>query len=57
MFVKTSEKQFEARRVHVRRKEELMAFIDRGLKDGERVATTGAFLLKTEILRGQIGAG
>ena len=28
-----------------------------GLAAGERVVTTGSFLLKTEILRGQIGAG
>lgn len=28
-----------------------------GLAAGERVVTTGSFLLKTEVLRGQIGAG
>lgn len=28
-----------------------------GLAAGERVVTTGAFLLKTEILKGSIGAG
>ena len=29
----------------------------RGLKEGELVATTGSFLMKTEILKGNIGAG
>jgi cobalt-zinc-cadmium efflux system membrane fusion protein len=28
-----------------------------GLADGEQVVTTGSFLLKTEVLRGQMGAG
>jgi cobalt-zinc-cadmium efflux system membrane fusion protein len=28
-----------------------------GLKGGETVATRGSFLLKTEILKGSIGAG
>jgi len=28
-----------------------------GLAPGERVVTVGSFLLKTEVLRGQIGAG
>ncbi len=28
-----------------------------GLAVGERVVTVGSFLLKTEVLRGQMGAG
>jgi cobalt-zinc-cadmium efflux system membrane fusion protein len=31
--------------------------VEEGLEVGEQVVTTGSFLLKTEILKGSIGAG
>ncbi len=57
VFVRLAEDLFEARRVTLGR--ELGAFVEvtRGLKDGEEVVTTGAFLLKTETLKDSIGAG
>lgn len=57
VFVKTAIDVFEARRVEVGLMDAEVAEIRRGLVDGEEVATTGAFLLKTEILKGAIGAG
>lgn len=56
-FVATAPGEYEARRVRLGRTEgdhvELLA----GVKPGEPVVTAGSFLLKTETLRGSIGAG
>ncbi len=57
VFVKTAVDQFEARRVEVGLVDAAVAEIRKGVAAGEEVATTGAFLLKTEILKGAIGAG
>lgn len=57
VFVKTAPERFEARRVSVAQEVDDSALLTGGLKAGETIATTGAFLLKTEILKGAIGAG
>ncbi len=57
VFVKKDARVFEARRVQVGLVDDEVAEIKRGVAAGDEVATTGAFLLKTEILKGAIGAG
>jgi cobalt-zinc-cadmium efflux system membrane fusion protein len=57
VFVKVAEDTFEARRVTVGRVEGALVEVTKGVKPGEPVATTGSFLLKTEILKGSLGAG
>lgn len=57
VFVRTGEASFEARRVTIGNSDDKVAEVRGGLKAGEVVATTGAFLLKTEVLKGAIGAG
>lgn len=52
-----SEREFRTRKVLVgHRRGELVAIAE-GLAPGERVVTEGSWLLKTEILKGSIGAG
>lgn len=57
VFVKKAIDLYEARRVKVGLSDEELVEIREGVAAGEEVATTGAFLLKTEILKGAIGAG
>lgn len=57
VFVRLAEDTFEARRVKVGRSEGELVELLGGVKTGEPVATTGSFLLKTETLKGSIGAG
>ncbi len=57
VFVRTEVDDFEARRIELGLVDDEVAEIKMGLEAGEEVATTGAFLLKTEILKGAIGAG
>lgn len=49
--------RFRARRVHSGARRGLSIAILEGLEPGTRVATRGSFLLKTEVLKGSIGAG
>ena len=56
-FVSPSRDKFIPRKIEVGTVYEGGYEILGGLAAGEKVATTGSFLLKTEILRGQIGAG
>lgn len=57
VFVKLAEDTFETRRVRiVPGLGERIAILD-GVAAGEEVATAGSFLLKTETLKGSIGAG
>lgn len=57
VFVRIADDAFETRRVKVGLSEGDRVEILEGVEAGEPVATTGSFLLKTETLKGSIGAG
>lgn len=57
VFVKTSASVFEPRKVHLGIGTGTFYEILSGVREGEEVVTQGSFLLKTEILKGSIGAG
>jgi len=57
VFVRVDAETFEARRVVVAREAGERVHLTSGLLAGSVVATTGAFLLKTELTKGAIGAG
>ncbi len=57
VFVKDSSTTFHPVKVHLGPAVGSMVEVRRGLRGGEMVVTTGSFLLKTEILKGNIGAG
>jgi cobalt-zinc-cadmium efflux system membrane fusion protein len=57
VFVSTSKDVFQARKVHLGAAYEGGYEIAGGLAAGEKIVTKGSFLLKTEVLRGQMGAG
>ena len=57
VFVAPAPGVFQARKVQVGRAFEGGFEIVGGLVAGDKIVTTGSFLLKTEILRGQMGAG
>ena len=57
VFVRIAPDEFEARRVKTGLVEGDRVEIIEGIKAGEDVATKGSFLLKTETLKGSIGAG
>jgi cobalt-zinc-cadmium efflux system membrane fusion protein len=57
VFVKKSETEYEPRKVHLGSSTGTVYEVLSGVKPGEEVVTQGSFLLKTEILKGSIGAG
>lgn len=57
VFVKLSDDEFEPRKVQLAFETGDYAVIAEGLEEDEIVVTTGSFLLKTEIQKGNIGAG
>ncbi len=57
VFVRHSESLYEPRKVKLSYETERFYFVDSGLRVGEDVVTTGSFLMKTEIMKGNIGAG
>ena len=57
VFVRTAEDVFEARRVDVGLGDARVVQVSGRLSPGDEVATEGSFLLKTETLKGSIGAG
>ncbi|HKO51724.1 MAG TPA: efflux RND transporter periplasmic adaptor subunit [Polyangiaceae bacterium] len=57
VFVKLSENEYETRRVRLGTSSESSFEVLEGIAAGEKVVTTGSFLLKTETLKDSIGAG
>ena len=57
VFVRLGEDEFATRRVTTGPRQGEMVPVTKGLQPGEQVATTGSFLLKTEIMKGSIGSG
>lgn len=57
VFVRRNERLFEPRKVRLGAEAGSQWVVEAGLRAGETVVTTGSFLLKTEILKGSIGAG
>lgn len=57
IFVKLAEGEYEARRVKLGVRQGESVEVTQGIKAGEAVVTEGSFLLKTETLKGSIGAG
>ncbi|MGE0709903.1 MAG: efflux RND transporter periplasmic adaptor subunit [Planctomycetota bacterium] len=57
VFVRRSERLFEPRKVRLGPEAGEQWVVEAGLRPGETVVTTGSFLLKTEVLKGSIGAG
>jgi cobalt-zinc-cadmium efflux system membrane fusion protein len=57
VFVQLAEDTYETRRVKVTPADNNMVAIAADVRPGERVVTTGSFLLKTETLKESIGAG
>jgi len=57
VFVKEGEALFRPRKVVLGAEDRGYVEIHRGLRLGEAVVTAGSFLMKTEILKGSIGAG
>lgn len=57
VFVQLAADAFEARRVKTTPADNNMVAIASDLRAGERVVTTGSFLLKTETMKESIGAG
>jgi len=57
VFVRANERLFTPRKVRLGPDAGERWVVEEGLRVGETVVTTGSFLLKTEILKGSIGAG
>jgi cobalt-zinc-cadmium efflux system membrane fusion protein len=57
VFVQLEAGTYEARRVRTSPAEGGLVAVHADVKPGERVVTTGSFLLKTETLKESIGAG
>jgi len=57
VFIKENETTFQPRKVHLGLAKDNFFEVRDGLREGEVVVVDGSFLLKTEILKGEIGAG
>lgn len=57
VFVKKSDVLYQPRKIRIGYATDDNYVVEAGLIPGERIVTTGSYLLKTEILKGSIGAG
>lgn len=57
VFIPVAQDEYRARRVQTMPSDGRLIAVTDGLEVGEDVVTTGSFLLKTETLKGSIGAG
>jgi len=57
VFVRKSDTDYEPRKVHLGVSTGTVYEVLSGVDEGEEIVTQGSFLLKTEILKGSIGAG
>lgn len=57
VFVQMNDSLFRPKKVRLGYETDRHFVVRKGLERGERVVTTGSFLLKTEIMKGSIGAG
>jgi cobalt-zinc-cadmium efflux system membrane fusion protein len=57
VFVPRGERDFESREVRIARELGPLVEIEGGLTEGEAVVTTGSFLLKSELKKGELGGG
>ncbi len=57
VFIRHTDTLYETRKVRLGLEKRDIYVVEDGLEGGESVVTTGSFLLKTEILKGNIGAG
>ena len=56
-FIRKTDRVYETRKLRLGMETDDAYVVEMGLKGGESVVTTGSFFLKTEILKGNIGAG
>jgi cobalt-zinc-cadmium efflux system membrane fusion protein len=57
VFVRHSDVLYEPRKVQLSYETDRYFLADSGVQAGEQIVTTGSFLMKTEIMKGNIGAG
>ncbi len=57
VFVRHSDQLYEPRKVLLSHETDRFYVAASGLRAGEEIVTTGSFLMKTEIMKGNIGAG
>ena len=57
VFVKVNDYVFEPRKISINYEVGSEYAVTGNIQTGETIVTTGSFLLKTEVLKGSIGAG
>ncbi len=57
VFARRSDMLFEPRKVRLGYETDRFFVVEEGVEENDEIVTTGSFLLKTELLKGSIGAG